>query len=116
MSETWCFAVDPLRADGRFGPTDCQTNRPSEGSYRGDAESDCTRAALRAVQGVEQMNEQAGFFKRIGKLFKGGNKATAELPDINAEERGDNGSAHTSTATASGHNSGAIFHSVDATR
>ena len=44
------------------------------------------------------MNEQAGFFKRIGKLFKGGNKATAELPDINAEERGDNGSAHTSTA------------------
>jgi DNA repair exonuclease SbcCD ATPase subunit len=62
------------------------------------------------------MNEQAGFFKRIGKLFKGGNKATAELPDINAEERGDNGSAHTSTATATGHNSGAIFHSVDATR
>ena len=63
------------------------------------------------------MNDQAGFFSRIGKLFKGGSKATAEMPDINAEERGENGSAHTSTAAATGHNnSGAIFHSVDATR
>ena len=64
------------------------------------------------------MNEQAGFFSRIGRLFKGGSKATAELPELNMEERasgrGDNGSADQASVT--GHNTGAIFHSVDATR
>src|SRR5258706_2247692 len=84
LTETWCFAVDPLRADGRFGPTDCQTNRPSEGTYRGGLPRISWRMA---VQGVEQMNEQAGFFSRIGRLFKGGSKATAELPELNMEER-----------------------------
>ena len=67
------------------------------------------------------MNDQAGFFSRIGRLFKGGPKATAELPDLQGDEHtatatagSDNGSSPHGSAT--GHNTGAIFHSVEATR
>ena len=67
------------------------------------------------------MSDQIGFFSRIGKLFKGGSRTTADLHDLGIDDNGRSGgqSEGQHGAGNGGHGASAdssLAHSVDATR